>query len=92
MQDTHSNLEAAMLDSLPPMPLIIQATVSVRDGATYEIFTSPDTMGQYSKWRYFTGDMEQYVEGATRVIPTGVYKTYFSLEILSPFYCQHSAK
>jgi hypothetical protein len=58
-----------MLESLPPMPLILQATVMVRDSTTYEIFKTSDDMDQCDNWRYFTGDIEQYAESEVRVSP-----------------------
>ena len=67
-----------ILSSLSLMPLILQAAVAVQDGATYDIYNAPDTIEKYAKWHYFTGEIEQYVEGTTRVLslPHFIIATY----------------
>ena len=39
--NSQSTLDEAIPSSLTPMPLILQATVIVRDGATYDIYITP---------------------------------------------------
>jgi len=67
-----ANSQASLDDTIPsllsPMPLILQGNVIVRDGATYEIYDTPEMIEKYGKWRYFTGEIEQYAEGEIRVI------------------------
>jgi len=60
-------LEETILSSMSYMPLILQATVIVRDGATYDIYSTSETESKYSKWRYFTGEIEQFAENEPRV-------------------------
>ena len=67
-----ANSQASLDDTIPsllsPMPLILQGNVIVRDGATYEIYGTPEMIEKYGKWRYFTGEIEQYAEGEIRVL------------------------
>ena len=66
--NSQASLDDTISSLLSPMPLILQGNVIVRDEATYEIYDTPEMIEKYSKWRYFTGEIEQYAEGEIRVI------------------------
>jgi len=66
--NANTDVEHAILQSMSPAPMILDATVIIRDGNLYKISENSDTINDsYETWKYFFGEVEQYADGALRV-------------------------